>query len=413
MHEETKYMSSFNDIPVLLARIDDKLGIIAAWVQNGASQQDPHAILTIDEAVAFTGYSKSAIHSATSKDTIPHFKRGNKLFFFKDELVEWLRSDSCPKRGKRFQVNDNSKESVVTNGNQESVSIAAEIANNTNSVAEVIDTNSNQAEMATPVPEEAVPACQSPEILTPSKPLSGARSEQNGPDDEFKETSTESVPTSGTDVDSCMDRREDVLLSVSEKWTIVMSTLLMNTYLMIVPDSRERKILFLLFLLSLTLVLNGMKPLMASLQSQLFGSLTRYLTINTTPFAGLPRTDTASELLRTPSALSSPLMTMLFRLLWLSTNTCRQTLIIVTNVTSNSKPKLSHQTMIHSVIHTCLRHPASGISSQHCDALRESFCRNAPSSLGYWLNGGMGASLCSENFRTRCSQLGFPLCVSL
>jgi len=213
MHEDTKHMSTFNDIPVLLARIDDKLGIIAAWIQNGASQQDPHAILTIDEAVAFTGYSKSAIHSATSKDTIPHFKRGNKLFFFKDELVEWLKSDSRPKRGKRFQVNDNSKESVVTNGNQESVSIAAEIANNTNSVEEVIDTKSNQAEMATPVPEEAVPACQSPEILTPSKPLSGAMSEQNGPDDESKETSTESVPTSGTDVDSCMDRREKMCSS--------------------------------------------------------------------------------------------------------------------------------------------------------------------------------------------------------
>ena len=213
MHEETKHMSTFNDIPVLLARIDDKLGIIATWIQNGSSRQDPHAILTIDEAVAFTGYSKSAIHSATSKDTIPHFKRGNKLFFFKDELVEWLKSDNRPKRGKRFLVNDNSKESVVTNGNQESVSIAAEIANNTNSVEEVIDTKSNQAEMATPVPEEAVPACQSPEILTPSKPLSDARSEQNGPDDESKETSTESVPTSGTDVDSCMDRREKMCSS--------------------------------------------------------------------------------------------------------------------------------------------------------------------------------------------------------
>ena len=213
MHEENKHISTFNDIPILLARIDDKLGIIAAWIQNGASRQDPHAILTIDEAVAFTGYSKSAIHSATSKDTIPHFKRGNKLFFFKDELVEWLKSDSRPKRGKRFQVNDNSKEAVVTDGNQESVSIAAEIANNTNSVAKVTDTNSNQAEMATPVPEEAVPACQSPEILTPSKPLSGARSEQNGPDDESKETSTESVPTSGTDVDSCMDRREKMYCS--------------------------------------------------------------------------------------------------------------------------------------------------------------------------------------------------------
>ena len=224
MHEDTKHISTFNDIPVLLARIDDKLGIIAAWIQNGASRQDPHAILTIDEAVAFTGYSKSAIHSATSKDTIPHFKRGNKLFFFKDELVEWLKSDNRPKRGKRFQVNGNSKESVVTDGNQESVSITAETANDTNSVAEVTDTASSQEEKATSVPEEAVSACQSSNFLIPSKTLSDAELEQNDSYDESKDTSKEalarrsqSAPSSGTDVDSCMDRNGDVLLSVSEE----------------------------------------------------------------------------------------------------------------------------------------------------------------------------------------------------
>ena len=219
MHEETKHISTFNDIPVLLARIDEKLGIIAAWIRNGASQQDPHAILTIDEAVAFTGYSKSAIHSATSKDTIPHFKRGNKLFFFKDELVEWLKSDNRPKRGKRFQDKDNSKESVVTDGNQESVSIAAETANDTNSVAEVTNSTPNQAEKATSVPEEAVSVCQSPEIIPPSENVLDADLEQNGSDDESKDTSTVFEPTSGTDVDSCMDRKGDVLLSVSENMT--------------------------------------------------------------------------------------------------------------------------------------------------------------------------------------------------
>ena len=202
MHEETKHMSTFNDIPVLLARIDDKLGIIAGWIQNGANQQDPHAILTIDEAVAFTGYSKSAIHSATSKDTIPHFKRGNKLFFFRDELVEWLKSDNRPKRGRRFQINDNSKESVVTDGNLESVSIAAEIANDTNSVAKVADTNSNQTGKTTSVPEEAVSVCQSSEIPA----LFNAKLEQNGSNDESKDTSKEPTPTSGTDMDNRVDR---------------------------------------------------------------------------------------------------------------------------------------------------------------------------------------------------------------
>lgn len=211
MHDETltQNKSTFNDIPILLAGIDEKLGVIVEWIRSGASQQDPHAILTIDEAVAFTGYSKSAIHSATSKDTIPHFKRGNKLFFYKDELAEWLKSDSRPKRGKRFQDKDKMIESVATDGNQESVSIATETANDTNSVAKVTETTPNQTEKAKSVPEEAVPVCQSPEISTPSKTVTDAELEQNGSVDESKGTSTESTPTSGTDVESCMDGYEE------------------------------------------------------------------------------------------------------------------------------------------------------------------------------------------------------------
>lgn len=210
MQDETQNIPTFNDVPCLLANIDEKLGIIVEWIQSGASQQDPHAILTIDEAVAFTGYSKSAIHSATSKDTIPHFKRGNKLFFFKDELVEWLKSDNRPKRGKRFQDNNSSKESVVTDGNQESVSIADETAYDTNSVAEATDSSSNQEEKATSVPEEAVSTCQSPEILPSSEVVSDAELEQKGSDDGSKDTSTEPASTSGTDVDNSMNRQEEM-----------------------------------------------------------------------------------------------------------------------------------------------------------------------------------------------------------
>ena len=210
MQDVTQNIPTFNDVPVLIANIDEKLGIIVEWIQSGASQQDPHTILTIDEAVAFTGYSKSAIHSATSKDTIPHFKRGNKLFFFKDELVEWLKSDNRPKRGKRFQDNNSSKESVVTDGNQESVSIADETANDTNSVAQVTDSSSNQAEKATSVPEEAVSTCQSPEISPSSEVVSDAELKQKGSDDESKDTSPEPVSTSGTNVDSSMDRQEEM-----------------------------------------------------------------------------------------------------------------------------------------------------------------------------------------------------------
>ena len=210
MKNETQNKPTFNDVPVLLANIDEKLGIIAEWIQSGASRQDPHAILTIDEAIAFTGYSKSAIHSATSKDTIPHFKRGNKLFFFKDELADWLKSDNRPKRGRRFQNNNSSKESAVTDCNQESVSIADETANDTNSVAEATDSSSNQEEKATSVQEEAVSTCQSPETSSSSEVVSDARLEQSGSDDESTDTSPEPAPTSDTIVDGCMESQEEI-----------------------------------------------------------------------------------------------------------------------------------------------------------------------------------------------------------
>lgn len=210
MKNETQNKPTFNDVPVLLANIDEKLGIISEWIQSGASRQDPHAILTIDEAIAFTGYSKSAIHSATSKDTIPHFKRGNKLFFYRDELAEWLSSDNRSKRGRRFQDNNSSKESVVTDGNQESVSIAEETANDTNSIAKDVVYTSNQAEKATSVQEEAVSTCQSPETSSSSEVVSDARLEQSGSDDESTDTSPEPAPTSDTIVDGCMESQEEI-----------------------------------------------------------------------------------------------------------------------------------------------------------------------------------------------------------
>ena len=182
---------------------------------------------------------------------------------------------------------------------------------------------------------------------------------------------------------------------------------------MIVLNGREKKTLFL----SLTSLLNSRKPPMPTRQSPSFDSSIRYLANTITPSVRLPRTDMADELSRIPSASSLNPMTMHSRRHRPSTNTCRQVLLIIaphiiTNVTSISKPQLPLQTMPHSFIHTYLRHPASGISSQRSNALREPISPNVPSSLGDRFKGVRGASLCSENFRTRVSRLGFPLFMS-
>lgn len=49
-------------------------------------------ILTIDEAVIYTGISKSHLYKLTSQRGIPHYKQGLHVYFDKSELRRWLTS---------------------------------------------------------------------------------------------------------------------------------------------------------------------------------------------------------------------------------------------------------------------------------------------------------------------------------
>lgn len=47
-------------------------------------------ILTLDEAVTYTGCARSTMYRLTSTREIPHYKLGGSLRFKKHELDEWL-----------------------------------------------------------------------------------------------------------------------------------------------------------------------------------------------------------------------------------------------------------------------------------------------------------------------------------
>lgn len=40
-----------------------------------------------------TGYSFASIYAKTSKNELPHFKRDGKLFFRRDEVMDWLTAN--------------------------------------------------------------------------------------------------------------------------------------------------------------------------------------------------------------------------------------------------------------------------------------------------------------------------------
>ena len=53
---------------------------------------DKHRIVEIDEACKITRKAKPSIYTLARKGLIPAYKRGKKLYFYEDELLQWIES---------------------------------------------------------------------------------------------------------------------------------------------------------------------------------------------------------------------------------------------------------------------------------------------------------------------------------
>ena len=53
---------------------------------------DKHRIVEIDEACKITRKAKPTIYTLARKGLIPAYKRGKKLYFYEDELLQWIES---------------------------------------------------------------------------------------------------------------------------------------------------------------------------------------------------------------------------------------------------------------------------------------------------------------------------------
>ena len=53
---------------------------------------DKHRIVEIDEACQITRKAKPTIYTLARKGLIPAYKRGKKLYFYEDVLLQWIES---------------------------------------------------------------------------------------------------------------------------------------------------------------------------------------------------------------------------------------------------------------------------------------------------------------------------------
>lgn len=50
-------------------------------------------IMNTDEVAKYTGYVKKYIYKLTGEKKIPHYKRGGKVFFRKEEIDQWMHEN--------------------------------------------------------------------------------------------------------------------------------------------------------------------------------------------------------------------------------------------------------------------------------------------------------------------------------
>lgn len=86
---------SFDNLPTAVAALSEKIDTMMSFLKDKfTTTEQPNnepVILTTDEAAALLNRKPSSVYQMTSEGRIPFHKRGNKLYFFKHELLQWLQ----------------------------------------------------------------------------------------------------------------------------------------------------------------------------------------------------------------------------------------------------------------------------------------------------------------------------------
>ncbi len=87
---------TFEQLPQAVSMLIEKVGILTDRMEkflcDSSSQHgEAHTLLTLNEVAALLGKSASTIYAMTSDRRIPYHKQGNKLYFFEDEIIDWIK----------------------------------------------------------------------------------------------------------------------------------------------------------------------------------------------------------------------------------------------------------------------------------------------------------------------------------
>ena len=84
---------TFDQIPVMMNKIHDKLEHLEKLIiRISTVEENKEEVLNIQEASKLLNLSVSTIYSKVSKREIPVNKQGKRIYFYRHELMKWIKS---------------------------------------------------------------------------------------------------------------------------------------------------------------------------------------------------------------------------------------------------------------------------------------------------------------------------------
>ena len=83
---------TFDSLPQAISSLADELKQIKSLILESSTKEGEDQILTIEETSEFLHVKKQTLYSYVSKGLIPNHKKAGRLYFLKDELIEWIKS---------------------------------------------------------------------------------------------------------------------------------------------------------------------------------------------------------------------------------------------------------------------------------------------------------------------------------
>ena len=93
-------------VSTLIERVEQLAGKVDEVLCKAAGKDTgKRSLLSLEEVAALLGKSASTIYAMTSEKRIPYRKRGNRLYFFEDEVMQWIEQGGTSDTGNEEDFN--------------------------------------------------------------------------------------------------------------------------------------------------------------------------------------------------------------------------------------------------------------------------------------------------------------------